>query len=640
MTKAYGGVQVLTGLSLHAERGDRLGLVGANGAGKSTVLRLIAGREQPDGGTMQLARRLRIGYLPQETSFRSDRTLRQAMLAVFSDLRDWAARLRDLEARLAEAGSNPASWDPAVLDEYTTLLSRFEERGGYTHEQRVEQVLDGLDFARDLWDQPTSALSGGQKTRARLARLLLEEPDFLLLDEPTNHLDLATTEWLEGFLTAWKGGLMVVSHDRYFLDRVTRRTIEVVDGRAESYPAPFSRYLYLRAERYRRQQKAHEMQQARIAKTEDFIRRYGAGQRAKQARGRQKHLDSLERVEGAPRGKSVRGLTLQAGTRGGEVVLSTVRLRAGYEAKPLLALPNVQVARGERIAVIGANGAGKSTLLKTLMGQTPPLGGSFAWGADVEPGYYAQGHEGLRRDRTVLATLQDAHPMSEEQARSYLGRFLFSGDDVLKKIGDLSGGERSRVALASLTLKQSNMLLLDEPTNHLDIQSRDALEHVLRDSNTTMIFVSHDRYFIDAVATSVWAVVDGAVYVYPGTYAAYLEARAAGTLPAPPPDEAPRDGVVERERLRGRGAAARAAAAFDLSGTGRERDEATAALVEQARATDAERGALAARLARMQGQTLDDLLALAATHHDLQEDLARQDTELLTALHRRLEAVR
>ena len=628
ISKSFGGTPVLTGVNLQFERGERVGLVGANGAGKSTVLRLIAGREKPDAGALHVARHLRIGYLPQEANFRSDRTLREAMLAVFHDLREQAARLRELEGRLGEAGSNPAAWDTALLDEYTTLLGRFEERGGYTYEQRVEQVLSGLGFARDLWDQPASVLSGGQRTRARLARLLLEQPDFLLLDEPTNHLDLETTEWLETFLIGWRGGLVVVSHDRYFLDRVTKRTVEVIDGKAESYPAPYSRYLYLRAEHYRRQQKQYEAQQARIAKTEEFIRRYGAGQRSKEARGRQTRLNRLERLEAAPQRETLRGLNLGGVARSGEIVLSTVRLRAGYPGKQLLALPNVQVQRGQRVALIGPNGCGKSTLLRTLMGELPPLGGSFAWGANVEPGYYAQSHEGLRRNRTVLEEIQEARPMGEEAARGYLGRFLFSGDDAFKKVGDLSGGERSRVALARLTLQRANMLLLDEPTNHLDIASRDALEGVLRDYSGTILFVSHDRYFIDAVATTVWAAEDGAVHVYPGAYSEYLEARAKGLPPQLTPErEAPAAGAR-------RGRTARPPRPAALAPTQAVRDEEVAALVRAATGLEHARHGLASRLVRLQGQTLDGLLELAEEHARAQAALAAEDERLLTALRR------
>jgi len=648
ISKSFGALRALDGLSARFERGERVGLVGANGAGKSTMLRIIAGQEKPDAGTAHLARGLRLGYLPQEAKFRSDRTLREAMFAVFATLRDWAARLKELEARLAATGSNPAAWDLTLLEEYTDLLARFEERGGYTYESRVEAVLSGLGFARDLWDRPAATLSGGQRTRARLARLLLEEPDFLLLDEPTNHLDLETTEWLETFLLGWRGGLVVVSHDRYFLDKVTRRTVEVVGGKAESYPAPYSRYLYLRAERRRRQQKEFESQRTSIAKTEEFIRRNSAGQRAKEARGRQKRLDRVERLDAAPQAaRAMGGLRLGAGARSGEIVLSTVRLRVGYPGKGLLALPNTQVPRGQRIALIGPNGSGKSTLLRTLVGEIPPLGGSFAWGTNVEVGYYAQSHEGLRHDWTVLRAVQDARPMGEEAARGLLGRFLFGGEDAFKRVGDLSGGERSRVALARLTLQGANTLLLDEPTNHLDIASRDALEGVLRDYDGTMLFVSHDRYFIDALATAVWVVDDGVVRVYEGSYADYLEARARGVLPRSAPDDAPvvsaREGqgqgrTPESGRARRRGgdrARVERRPVPSLGGTPIY-DEEVAGLVAAAHDLENARHSLASRLARPQGQTLDGLLALAEEHARVQESLFEEDKKLVVAVREKL----
>ncbi|HZS91690.1 MAG TPA: ABC-F family ATP-binding cassette domain-containing protein [Chloroflexota bacterium] len=630
VSKSFGGTPVLTNLSVQFERGERVGMVGANGAGKSTVLRLIAGREKPDTGSIHIARHLRIGYLPQEANFRSDRTLRDAMLAVFHDLRDQAARLRELEGRLAEAGTNPAAWDPAVLEDYTGLMERFEERGGYRFEQRVEQVLTGLHFPRELWDQPASQLSGGQRTRARLARLLLEEPDFLLLDEPTNHLDLATTEWLENFLSNWTSGLVVVSHDRYLLDRVTRRTVEIANGRADSYPAPYSRFLYLRAERNRRRQKEYQAQREHIARTEEFIRRYGAGQRAREARGREKRLNRLERLE-APtnRPAPLKGLQL-GGQRSGDIVLSTVRLRIGYPGHQLLALPNIQVTRGQRIALIGPNGTGKTTLLRTLASEMPPLGGSFAWGTNVEVGYYAQAHEGLRRDRTVLAQLLDVRPMGEEAARGYLARFLFTGDDVNKAVADLSGGERSRLALACLTMQKANMLLLDEPTNHLDIAARDALEDVLSEYNGTMLFVSHDRYFISAVATTIWAVEDGVVRVYPGDYEEYLEARARGAPPQSVLEEQveARAGKRQPERRGATPAAGhlRQPLVTDI------RDEQVADLLAGIEGHEHRRHQLANRLARAQSQPPDALREAAEEHARLQSVIAEADEQLLAAV--------
>jgi ATP-binding cassette, subfamily F, member 3 len=525
--KNYGGHEVLRGVDLQIEARERVALVGANGAGKSTVLRLIAGREQPDEGEVQRNRRSRVGYLTQEAGFHSKHTLREAMLEAFSGLRQQQQRLRELEAELAAAGSNPAAWQPETLEQYTRLMERFEHHGGYDYERRTEEVLTGMSFAPETWDRPARELSGGQRTRAHLGRLLLEEPDILLLDEPTNHLDLATTEWLEGFLSNWPNTLIVVSHDRYFLDRVTRRTVELINGKAESYPAPYSRYVELRAARHARQRKEYMAQQEEIARTEEFIRRNRAGQRAREARGRQTKLDRVARLEDAPGQEQLR-LQMASATASGQVVLATSRLRIGFKDKQLLRMPNTQLRRGSKIALLGPNGSGKSTLLRTLMGEIPPLGGAFEWGHNVQIGYYAQAHEGLDLRRTVLQEVMDARPMSEGDARSFLARFLFTEEEVFKRVGDLSGGERSRVALAKLTLQPSNVLLLDEPTNHLDIPARQVLEEVLRGYQGTIIMVSHDRYFISVVANEIWAIEDGVVRIYQGNYAEYLTLREQG----------------------------------------------------------------------------------------------------------------
>ncbi|HWE62148.1 MAG TPA: ABC-F family ATP-binding cassette domain-containing protein [Chloroflexota bacterium] len=628
VTKNYAGHDVLRGVDLQIDPRERVALVGANGAGKSTLLRLIAGREQPDEGEIQRNRRTRLGYLTQEAGFQSKHTLREAMLEAFAGLRQQQQRLRELEAQLAAAGSNPAAWDPETLEQYTQLMERFEHRGGYTYEQRIEQVLSGLDFAPETWDRPARELSGGQRTRAHLARLLLEEPDILLLDEPTNHLDLRTTEWLENFLLSWSNTLIVVSHDRYFLDRVTRRTVELLDGKAESYPAPYSRYVELRAARYARRHKEYVAQQEEIARQEEFIRRNRAGQRAREARGRQTKLDRLARVQDAPKQASLH-LQLATTEASGQTVLSTIRLRIGFKDKQLLRLPNVQVRRGSRIALLGPNGSGKSTLLRTLVGELPPPGGAFEWGHNVRLGYYAQAHEGLNLRHTVLQEIMDARPMSEGEARSFLARFLFAEEDVFKHIGNLSGGERSRVALARLTLQPSNFLLLDEPTNHLDIPARQVLEEVLRTYEGTIIMVSHDRYFISAVADAIWAVEDGVVRMYPGTYAEYLRLREQGRYV---PEESTPDqpGPATTSRRKGRKAAAvplapRAERPVAWQGPLADVVTRTAALQRDLlQATE--------RLAAPGTQDLDDLAAEARARQAQQAALAGATDDMLAAL--------
>ena len=325
VTKNYAGHDVLQGVDLQVDPRERVALVGANGAGKSTLLRIIAGREQPDSGEVQRNRRTRIGYLTQEASFHTKHTLREAMLESFAGLRQQQQRLRELEAELAANGSNPALWQPETLEQYTRLMERFEHQGGYTYEQRIEQVLSGLNFPRETWERSARELSGGQRTRAHLARLLLEEPDVLLLDEPTNHLDLKTTEWLEGFLNAWPNTLIVVSHDRYFLDRVSTRTVEILQGKADSYPGSYTRYIDLRAARFTRQHKEFTAQQEEIARQEEFIRRNRAGQRAKEARGRQTKLDRVERLEDAPQQEQLK-VQIAAGAQSGAVALATYPL--------------------------------------------------------------------------------------------------------------------------------------------------------------------------------------------------------------------------------------------------------------------------------------------------------------------------
>ena len=453
------------------------------------------------------------------------------MLASLEHVYAWEREMADLAERMGDPRvlANPDAYN-AVLERYAELQGRFEHAGGYTLEQRVQQVLDGLGFSREQQSAPASHLSGGQQTRAALGKLLLREPELLLLDEPTNHLDLSALEWLENYLTAWQGAVIVVSHDRYFLDRVTERTIEVDHHRAEVYPGNYTRYVQLRAEKLERWAKDYEAQQEYIARTEEFVRRYKAGQRSKEARGRQKMLDKLERIERPPVTGALK-FRMGAQIESGETVLTTDKLVVGYPpgargAGVRVSVPDMQVQRGERIGLIGPNGGGKTTLLRTLIGQIPPLEGRAILGHNVQIGYYAQTHEHLNPRATLLDEIRHSSSLSEEGARSYLGRFLFSGDDVFKPIGALSGGERSRLALAKLTLQGANFLVLDEPTNHLDLPARQVLEEVLASYDGTLIFVSHDRYFVDALATMIWMLEDGAITTHVGNYTAWRNRKA------------------------------------------------------------------------------------------------------------------
>ena len=529
--KSFGAERIFADLSFQVDPQNRIGLVGPNGAGKSTLLDILAGQESPDEGRVSFARDIRIGYLTQVTDFHPNHTLREEMLSVFDELRAWEQSLAQMTQAMGavEVLSDPQR-HAQLLKQYDELQARYEHAGGYTYENRVDQVLDGLEFSREQQQAPVTQLSGGQQTRAALGKLLLQEPDLLLLDEPTNHLDLATLEWLETYLTTLHGAMIVVAHDRYFLDKVVSRTIELAFGRIEEYPGNYTKYLALREERMEHRLREYEAQQAYIEHTEEFIRRYKAGQRSKEARGRQKLLDRLERVE-RPRDFQEMSFEFTPVVDSGLIVLSAQKLEVGYRAdgvqssdaaaKTLVRVEDLELLRGDRVGLIGPNGTGKTTLLRTLIGELAPVRGQVHIGHGVHMGYYSQTHEGLNLERTILDEIRQVSVLSEEGARSFLGRFLFSGDDVFKPIGALSGGERSRVALAKLTLQGSNLLVLDEPTNHLDLQSRQFLEDVLDEFEGTLLFVSHDRYFIDRLASKVWAVEQGELRTYVGNYTEY-----------------------------------------------------------------------------------------------------------------------
>lgn len=535
LSRYYGADLIFSALGFSVARGEKVALVGPNGAGKSTLLKIIAGLLPPDEGTAHVVRGNRVAYLPQEAHFTSERTLWQEMKAAFAHLQDLEAELRRLEQRLSD--TEAPDWE-ACMQHYGELTTRFEHAGGYRVDQQIEYTLHHLGFSEELYEHPVSWFSGGQKTRAALAAALLSDPDLLLLDEPTNHLDLHALEWLESFLTTWSGTLMVVSHDRYFLDRVTNRTLEIADGHLEDYPAGYSGYLALKAERMEQRLKAYEAQQEMIARTEAFIRRYKAGQRAKEAKGREKRLDRYKEQQmlARPKEEKTLRLSLENQLRSGELVLACHDVVVGYKPsapmdreqapRKLVHAHRLELHRGERVALLGPNGSGKTTFLRTLMGELSPLRGAFQTGHNVAMGYYAQGHESLDMEATVLdEVLQVSPKMGEEKARTLLGRFLFYGDDVFKRVHQLSGGERNRVVLAQLMLKPGNLLVMDEPTNHLDISAREALEEVMGAYTGSILFVSHDRFFVDALADKLWIVEDGRLVEYLGSYRAYQEMR-------------------------------------------------------------------------------------------------------------------
>jgi ATP-binding cassette, subfamily F, member 3 len=519
---------IFSNVTFQINEREHVALVGTNGAGKSTLLKILARIQEPSEGTITTQTGLRVAYQAQEARFDSDRSVYEEALDAFQEVRAIGHRMAAIEQDMA--GADEAALEQ-LFEEYGRLSADFESHHGYEMEHLTEQVLSGLGFPEEMFSHPVKRLSGGQKTRVALAKALLSDPDLLMLDEPTNHLDLEAIEWLEGFLKSWNRAFIVVSHDRYFLDKVTQRTLDLAFGRLEDYPGSYTRYLTLREERHTRRVKEYEEQQAFIERTEEFIRKYKAGQRSREAKGRETRLARMERID-RPQQHSDLNLGIRATNRSGRIAFSGKKLEIGYPSPngsdPTVLMrreEEITIERGDRVALLGPNGSGKTTVLRSLVGELPLLSGRIDWGTNVRVAYYAQGHEGLDPNRTVLETLLHDQPMGEESARSLLGRFLFSNDDVFKTVSALSGGERSRLALARLTLESANVMVLDEPTNHLDIQAREALESALTSYEGTILFVSHDRYFIDRIANQVWAIENGTIQEYLGNYTDMLRER-------------------------------------------------------------------------------------------------------------------
>ena len=504
--KSYGVQDVLRGTSLQVNPGEHVGLVGRNGAGKTTIFRLVRGDETADRGDVVRARGIKLGLLDQHVHFKPGSTVHESALAAFGRLQQIEHEMHDLEHRMAVAGDDLDK----ILERYSDLQHEFELEGGFEYTARAEAILQGLGFARDLWSLETQKLSGGQQNRLGLACLLLAAPDVLLLDEPTNHLDVNAVEWLEEFLQTYESAYVIVSHDRYFLDRCCRRIIELENGRAASYTGNYSHYLVEREERRETQQRAYDNQRQLIAKTEEFIRRNIAGQKTKQAQSRRKMLEKLERLEAVRPDQSSGDFRLQSIERTGNQVLTVIDAAVGYPEKLLARDISFMLRRGECLGIIGPNGSGKTTFLKTILHKLPPLAGEIRWGSKVQIGYYAQQLDDLDDRNEIIMELRRVAPASATagELRSFLAKFLFTGDDVYKQVRDLSGGEKGRLALAKLIYSRVNVLVLDEPTNHLDIPSREALEGALDAYEGTIITISHDRYFLDRVATQILA-LDG-----------------------------------------------------------------------------------------------------------------------------------
>ncbi len=523
ISRSFGPDDIIEGISLSIPRDGRIAIVGANGVGKTTLLRILVGLDYPNAGSIQRAKDLSIGYLPQEATLAPEGTLWEQCLPAFKDILEMQMNLDDYMSDM----SNPELAEE-VIARYGSLEQEFERRGGYTYEVQIQQTLSGLGFDEVDYHRPVSQLSGGQRTRALLARLLLENPDVLMLDEPTNHLDIQAVEWLESFLQDWQGALVVVSHDRYFLDRVAEVIWEMTPS-LEVYRGNYSDYLTQREERYARMLAEYKAQTAFIEKEQEYIRRNIAGQNTHQAKGRQRRLERLlEDARLAPPPSEPRRMHINLSTRGrsGDLVLRTHDLQVGYhdEGKPLFDCPDLVLQRQECAAIIGPNGAGKTTFLKTILEKTPPYSGIVQLGASLEIGYFAQAHEGLDQDKSLMAEIESVAPkMLPAEKRHYLARFLFTGDDVFRKVSTLSGGERGRLALAKLALSDANLLLLDEPTNHLDLPSQEVLESVLSAFPGTILLVSHDRYLIDSLASQIWEVdTQGqTLHIFKGSYTQY-----------------------------------------------------------------------------------------------------------------------
>ncbi len=519
ISKSYGTDLVLKDIFWQIEEGRKIGLLGSNGAGKTTLFRIITGELDPDRGEAVRSKHLRFAFLRQECQLEDNLTLFDEMLKPFSELLKLHDKLRDLEQEMSSAK------DPnRLLELYGKLQLKYESKGGYSYENKIETVLYGLGFKKDDFDKSINVLSGGERNRAALASVLLSEPNLLLLDEPTNHLDIEGTEWLEEYLSEFLGTVIVVSHDRYFLDRVIREVVELDDHVITRYLGNFSSYLEQKAERLEKAQKQYEEQQGYILRTEDFIRRNIAGQKTKQAQSRRKALEKLERLEKPKTKPKKMKISFSPTQRTSRALVWTENLGKEFDRKKLFENADFCVERYDRVGLIGPNGCGKTTFLKILMGDVNPTSGQAKVGSNVDVAYYDQEHEGLDLESTVLDEVWKASPrMLLADMRDYLAGFLFRGDDIFRKVKSVSGGEQSRVVLAKLILSRPNFLILDEPTNHLDIASREVLENALTEFSGTILVVSHDRYFLNKIVNRIYAFENGSLKEYLGNYSYYEE---------------------------------------------------------------------------------------------------------------------
>ncbi|MFD2305119.1 ribosomal protection-like ABC-F family protein [Enterococcus termitis] len=524
IARYFGAETLFENIQMEISTNSRIALVGRNGAGKSTLLKILAGIDAPDAGTIAKNKTASLGYLAQDTGLTSDKTVWSEMLEAFDEIITMEKRMRELELIISELVPSDTNYE-SVMKEYDRLQHDFSEQNGYGYENEIRSVLHGFGFQEEFYEKAINTLSGGQKTRLALARMLLQKPDILILDEPTNHLDIDTLSWLENYLPSYSGALLIVSHDRYFLDKVVNEVYEISRHKMRYYKGNYSKYLDLKAEQLTSEWKAYEKQQAEINKLEDFVaRNLVRASTTKRAQSRRKTLEKMERLDRPQGDEKSANFLFSIEKMSGNVVLQVENAAIGYDSQILSEPVSLDIRRQEAIALVGPNGIGKSTLLKSIIGKLPFIKGEATLGTNVQIGYYDQEQAELHGTKTVLAELWDEHPTTpEKDIRSVLGSFLFSGNDVEKTIPLLSGGEKARVALAKLSMDKENFLILDEPTNHLDIDNKEVLENALIDYEGTLLFVSHDRYFINRIATKVIELSEAGSKLYLGDYDYYVE---------------------------------------------------------------------------------------------------------------------
>ena len=524
--RSFAGEVLFDNINLQVDERDRIALVGKNGAGKSTLLKILVGEEEPTSGEINKKKDISLSYLAQDSRFESENTIYDEMLHVFDDLRRTEKQLRQMELEMGEKSGEDLN---KLMSDYDRLSENFRQAGGFTYEADIRAILNGFKFDESMWQMKIAELSGGQNTRLALAKMLLEKPNLLVLDEPTNHLDIETISWLENYLVNYSGALIIVSHDRYFLDKVATITLDLTKHSLDRYVGNYSRFVELKEQKLATEAKNYEKQQKEIAALEDFVNRnLVRASTTKRAQSRRKQLEKMERLDKPEAGKKSANMTFQSEKTSGNVVLTVENAAIGYDGEILSEPINLDLRKMNAVAIVGPNGIGKSTFIKSIVDQIPFIKGEKRFGANVEVGYYDQTQSKLTPSNTVLDELWNDFKLTPEvEIRNRLGAFLFSGEDVKKSVGMLSGGEKARLLLAKLSMENNNFLILDEPTNHLDIDSKEVLENALIDFDGTLLFVSHDRYFINRVATHVLELSEKGSTLYLGDYDYYVEKKAA-----------------------------------------------------------------------------------------------------------------